>query len=104
MLAGSSTRISKLGYLGACAESREDASHGYIELLGVRRAHRRRGIGEMLLQYAFRALHARGKVAAELHVDAESLTGATRLYTRVGMTAHPRFATWEKELRPGRAH
>jgi hypothetical protein len=22
---------------------------------------------------------------------------------RVGMTAHPRFATWEKELRPGRA-
>jgi len=89
-----------VGYLGARDESREDASRGYIELLGVRRAHRRRGIGEMLLRHAFRALHARGKLGAELHVDAESLTGATRLYTRVGMTAHPRFATWEKELRP----
>lgn len=89
-----------VGYLGARDESREDASRGYIEVLGVRRAHRRRGIGELLLRHAFRALHARGKRGAELHVDAESLTGATRLYTRVGMTAHPRFATWEKELRP----
>ena len=33
-------------------------------------------------------------------VDAESPTGATRLYERVGMVAHPRFAAWEKELRP----
>jgi hypothetical protein len=33
-------------------------------------------------------------------VDAESVTGATRLYERVGMTPYPRFATWEKELRP----
>lgn len=89
-----------VGYLGARDESREDASRGYIEVLGVRRAHRRRGIAEMLLRHAFGALHARGKLGAELHVDAESLTGATRLYTRVGMTAHPRFATWEKELRP----
>jgi mycothiol synthase len=90
------------GYLGARAESREDPVRGYIELLGVRRAYRRRGIGELLLRHAFGALHARGKLGAELHVDAESLTGATRLYARAGMTAHPRFATWEKELRPGR--
>ena len=52
---------------------------------------------------AFEALYARGRQGADLHVDADSLTGATRLYERVGMTAHPRFATWEKELRPARA-
>ena len=51
----------------------------------------------------FRPEQARGLRGADLHVDADSLTGATGLYAKVGMTAHPRFATWEKELRPGGA-
>jgi mycothiol synthase len=88
------------GYVGAHDESREDPSRGYVALLGVRRPYRRRGLGEALLLHSFGALHARGKRGADLHVDTDSLTGATRLYARVGMTAHPRFATWEKELRP----
>ena len=68
-----------------------------VDLLGVRRAYRRRGIGEALLRHAFQALFRRGKGGCDLHVDADSLTGALRLYERVGMRAHPRFATWEKE-------
>ena len=91
-----------VGYLGATEEAAEDPSRGYVKLLGVRRAFRRRGIGEALLLHAFQNLAARGKAGCDLHVDSESLTGATRLYERVGMTPHPRFATWEKELRPGR--
>ena len=91
------------GYLGAHERSREDASRGYIALLGVRRPYRRRGLGEALLLHAFGALHARGRRGADLHVDTNSLTGATRLYARVGMVAHPRFSAWEKELRPARA-
>jgi mycothiol synthase len=89
------------GYVGAQEKSREDASLGYIPLLGVRRPYRRRGLGEALLRTAFAALYARGLRGADLHVDTDSVTGATRLYERVGMSAHPRFATWEKELRPG---
>jgi ribosomal protein S18 acetylase RimI-like enzyme len=89
------------GYIGAQEKSREDPSRGYIPVLGVRRPYRRRGLGEALLRTVFGALHARGSRGAELHVDADSVTGATRLYERVGMSAHPRFATWEKELRPG---
>jgi mycothiol synthase len=50
---------------------------------------------------AVQALFLRGKRGCDLHVDADSLTGATRLFERVGMRAHPRFALWEKELRPG---
>jgi mycothiol synthase len=92
-----------VGYVGAQERSREDPSHGYIGLLGVRRPYRRRGLGEALLLRAFGALYARGVQGAELHVDADSVTGATRLYERVGMSARPRFATWEKELRAGRA-
>jgi hypothetical protein len=60
-----------------------------------------RGAGGGLRRQAFQALAARDKRGCDLHVDAESLTGATRLYERVGMRSHPRFATWEKELRPG---
>jgi mycothiol synthase len=91
------------GYIGAHEKSREDPSRGYIAVLGVRRPYRRRGLGKALLLRAFGALHAQGLRGADLHVDADSLTGATGLYAKVGMTAHPRFATWEKELRPGGA-
>jgi mycothiol synthase len=87
------------GYLGAQEDAVEDATRGYVDLLGVRRAYRRRGIGETLLRHAFQNLFLRGKRGCDLHVDADSLTGATRLYERVGMRALPRFALWEKELR-----
>jgi ribosomal protein S18 acetylase RimI-like enzyme len=89
------------GYVFAWPAAEEDASRGYVAALGTRRAHRGRGIAEGLLRHVFRTLLDRGKHGCDLHVDSDSVTGATRLYERVGMTAHPRFATWEKELRPG---
>mgnify|MGYP000627927096 CR=1 FL=1 len=88
------------GYLFAWPQAEEDPSRGYVAALGTRRAYRGRGIAEALLRYVFHTLRDRGKDGCDLHVDSDSLTGATRLYERVGMTAHPRFATWEKELRP----
>jgi mycothiol synthase len=77
----------------------ENASLGYVGLLGVRRAFRGRGIAEALLRTSFVQFHGLGRRGVCLHVDTESTTGATRLYERVGMAIHPRFATWEKELR-----
>ena len=91
------------GYLFAWPDAEEDPSRGYVAALGTRRSYRGRGIAEALLRHVFRTLLGRGKRGCDLHVDSDSLTGATRLYERVGMTAHPRFATWEKELRPGSA-
>lgn len=79
----------------------ENAALGYVGWLGVRRAFRGRGIGEALLRTSFVQFHGLGRSGVCLHVDNDSLTGATRLYERAGMTSHPRFATWEKELRPG---
>jgi mycothiol synthase len=79
----------------------EDETLGHVDLLGVRRAFRRRGVGEALLRRSFVDFHARGRRGVCLYVDADSVTGATRLYERVGMVARPRFAAWEKELRPG---
>jgi len=68
---------------------------GWIELLGVRPAWRRRGLGEALLRHGFRALRARGFTRVGLGVDAENTTGAVRLYERVGMRPARRSDTWE---------
>jgi mycothiol synthase len=77
-----------------------DPGLGHVSNIGVRRAYRRRGIGEALLRTSFVQFHERGSRGVVLEVDTESLTGATRLYTRLGMTSEPRFSQWEKELRP----
>jgi mycothiol synthase len=89
------------GALCGQPNAEENATLGYVGLVGVRRAFRGRGIAEALLRTSFVRFHALGRLGVCLHVDTESVTGATRLYERVGMVSHPRFATWEKELRPG---
>lgn len=91
------------GALIAGPDADEDPTLGHVELVGVRRAFRRGGIGEALLRTSFAQFHSRGYRGVALEVDMESITGATRLYERLGMTAEPRFAAWEKELRPGNA-
>jgi mycothiol synthase len=75
-----------------------DPELGWVSILGVRRPWRRRGLGEALLRRAFRELHARGLRRVGLGVDAESPTGATRLYERAGMRVAVRSETWSKRL------
>lgn len=75
---------------------------GWVGTLGVRRAWRRRGIGEALLRDAFARFHERGKRRVGLGVDASNLTGATRLYERVGMQVARESRTYERVIRDGR--
>ena len=72
---------------------------GEVADLGVRRSWRRRGIALALLHTAFAELHRRGIPNIELGVDAESPTGATRLYERAGMREVYSWEFWEKDLR-----
>lgn len=67
--------------------------------LGIRRPWRRRGIALALLHTAFGELHRRGIPRVELSVDADSPTGATRLYERAGMREAYSWEVWEKPLR-----
>ncbi|MDQ5820686.1 MAG: GNAT family N-acetyltransferase [Actinomycetota bacterium] len=83
------------------AKSATHPGYGWVDILGVRRPWRKRGLGEALLRHAFRELHARGLKGVGLGVDAESLTGATRLYERVGMRVVSRGDTYELEVRSG---
>ena len=81
--------------------SARDRECAEVDILGVRREWRRRGVGLALLGAAFAEFHRRGIPRAELGVDSENPTGATRLYERAGMHVAHAWETWEKELRPG---
>lgn len=84
----------------AMCEHKRDPDQGWVDALGVRPAYRRRGIAEALLKTAFAEFFRRGERKVGLGVDAESPTGATRLYERAGMRTLWHAVVWEKELRP----
>jgi ribosomal protein S18 acetylase RimI-like enzyme len=77
-------------------ESNTDAAR--IAIIGVRRPWRRRGLGRALLVHAFRELRRAGFRRATLGVDAESLTGAHRLYESAGMHVIGQHDIFEKRL------
>ena len=79
-------------------DSHHQGEWGFIPAVGVLRAHRRRGIAEALLLTAFVELRARGETRVALGVDAQSPTGATRLYEKVGMHVFWEAIVYEKEL------
>ena len=79
----------------------DDPRIGLVDELGVRRPWRGKGLATALLRHAFRTFYDRGKPIVELGVDAESPTGATRLYEKAGMSPVWTDNVYELELRPG---
>lgn len=78
-----------------------DTSIGYVNSLGVLPPWRKRGLGLALLRHAFGVFKQKGKVGAALHVDAQSQTGATRLYEKAGMHVDQLSHEYQLELRAG---
>jgi mycothiol synthase len=74
---------------------------GWIHILAVRPAWRARQLGVALLHRSFGEFYRRGTRTIGLGVDAANVTGATKLYQKVGMTTVSEFVTLEKELRAG---
>jgi ribosomal protein S18 acetylase RimI-like enzyme len=79
----------------------KDGAKGWVDTLGVSRAWRGKGLGLALLHQSFGEFYRRGRLKVGLGVDAQSLTGATRLYERAGMHVAHESITYEKELRAG---
>jgi mycothiol synthase len=82
------------GILLGRGERGGDPSAGWINILGVRKPWRRRGLGLALLRHAFREFQKRGKVRAGLGVDGENAS-AVHLYERAGMKAEQSFVWYE---------
>lgn len=92
----------KDGEIVGVASGRIVSGAGWIDIVGVGRAWRRHGIGLALLREALSAFQAKGVDRVELSVDAESGTGAPRLYQRAGMAVRRRYLRYRKEIRPGK--
>jgi mycothiol synthase len=74
-------------------------NRGWIRQLAVRRPWRHQGLGSALTQKAIWELYKRGQHKVALGVDADSETGATRLYEKIGMNVVNQNIVYEKEIR-----
>jgi len=87
--------------IGVCLGSSSysgNSKQAYIFTLGVREAWRGQSVGHALLAHAVDVFGARGCTAVDLDVDTANVTGALRLYERVGMRARWQIDEYEKEL------
>jgi len=89
------------GYVVCEPEIPGDTACGYVSGFAVRATFRKQGLGTALLHHALRELQSRGKNAAELDMDSENLTGASRVYERAGMVPIRQMLLYEKCLRGG---
>ena len=63
------------------------------------REYRHLGLGTALLAQSLQLLRQGGMEAVHLHADAENLTGAVRLYERLGFRARTTNIAYQKVLR-----
>src|SRR5207245_3883261 len=81
------------------AAVRNDANRnggGYVGIIGVRRAWRGRGLAKALLRRPFGEFCRRGVTRVSLDVDADSPTGATKLYESVGMHVESAMVVYDR--------
>jgi mycothiol synthase len=69
---------------------------GWIGDLGVRKAHRRRGVASALLRHSLSDFKRRGLAKVGLGVDASNESRAVSLYEKLGMRAERVYVTYEK--------
>ncbi len=71
---------------------------GWLDVLGVRRPYRRQGLGTALILKGLHNLRDARVDHAALGCDAENITGATRIYKRVGFTVHRERIIYSKPM------
>ncbi|KAB8141818.1 GNAT family N-acetyltransferase [Chloroflexia bacterium SDU3-3] len=77
---------------------RNRAEHGWVYMLGVRRGHRKLGLGRSMLLAGITKLHQDGMKVARLNVDAENPSGALQLYQSAGFVQAKRSIDYWKRL------
>lgn len=90
-----STVITQGAEVVAAAMTFNFSTGGWIRTLGVRKDYRKHGLGLAILYHIFGECYKRGIQRVGLGVDAESLTGATRLYERAGMKIKQHYVRYE---------
>jgi len=70
----------------------------WIGNLGTLDAYRGRGVGSAMISHSLHAFAGEGLTHACLDVDSDSLTGANRLYEKLGFETQTRTVTYERLL------
>lgn len=86
------------GYINSDDNARTGQKEGWIKWLGTSRRFRKMGLGHAVLLSGMRQLKAAGMDTVKLGVDADSLTGATRLYRAVGFQPVDSWMSYVKEI------
>lgn len=81
-----------------CSCQLKSAHIGWIEWLGTRRGFRNLGLGRAILLAGLSQLQKSGVTLARLSVDAQSLTGATKLYQSIDFQPVNTCYSWVKPL------
>lgn len=68
-----------------CSDLKKEQNTGYVDGLGVIQEYQGRGLGEILLKWAFAYYSAKGTSHIELNVDTGNESGALKLYKKLGM-------------------
>ncbi|HZU85964.1 MAG TPA: GNAT family N-acetyltransferase [Anaerolineaceae bacterium] len=87
-----------LGYINQAENEANHRKRGYTEEITVLREYRKKGIARALIAGCLRALKAAGMNEAALGVDAENISGATRLYEAMGYRTVSKSSTMRKPL------
>jgi ribosomal protein S18 acetylase RimI-like enzyme len=75
---------SVMSFVFAAENETLDQRRGWLEHVSVRRPWRQRGLASALIAESMRALRGVGMTEAALGVDAENISGALRVYERLG--------------------
>ncbi len=78
--------------------ARRGLSEGWVDVLGVRRPWRKRGVATALLCASMHAFKADGLQQTMLGVDTENPSGALRVYEHVGFKPVKRFVNFQKAV------
>lgn len=85
-------------YISEKWNKKYDCKLGYIDNVSVRKPWRRQGIARALLTRSLHQLKAEGMTSAELNVDSDNLSGATRLYEDCGFCVVKSSTLYRKPL------
>ena len=93
---------SPVGYVGLGIDAKSNMEKkvkaGWIMDIGVLKAHRKKGIGAMLLIEGMKKLKTKGMTEAMLGVDDQNVTKAMKLYEKLGFVATRKDAAYQKSL------
>jgi len=91
-----------VGFVGIGIDTKFVKYHGikrgWINVIGVLKSLRRKGVGTALILHGMRDLKARGMREADLGVDDSNLTKAIEVYKRVGFKVVHKHLTYLKKI------